>query len=304
MEWKMRAAVLAELNEALVVEERPEPAGPALDVRAAGANYADVLVRRGHYPQMPEFPYVPGLEAAGDLDGRRVVALSSDSGGAYAERMTVDPAWVFDLPDAASYQQGAALLLTYLTAWLPMTRQARLEPGQTVLVHAGAGGVGSAAIQVARHLGARVVATAGSREKQQAARDLGAEETYGYDEFSRAVKADLVIDPVGGQVFADSLRALNPLGAVVAIGFTSGPWQDVSPQFLVGRNATVHGFYLGRLMALQPGMVQEAARELLDLLGRGAIDPVIGAEVALDDATEALDLLESRRSIGKVVVLP
>ena len=262
----VRAAVLRETGGDLNLEEMSPPAGASLRVHAVGVNYADVLIRAGRYPQMPELPFVPGIEVAGDLGDRRVVALVQGMGGGYAEQVAVDPEWAFDLPANVSYASGAAFLLTYLTAWLPLTRQAVVRSGQTVLVHAAAGGVGSAAVQVARHLGARVVATAGSAEKQQLARELGAEEAYGYDEFVGAVRVDHVIDPVGGTVFADSLRVLNPLGSVTAIGFTSGPWQDVSPQLLVGRNASVHGFYLGRLMALAPALVREAIAEILPLL--------------------------------------
>jgi NADPH2:quinone reductase len=299
----VRAAVLHAVDGDLRVEDVPEPAGPAVTVRAAGINFADVLIRRGRYPQMPELPFVPGSEVAGELDGRRVFAFVRGSGGGYAERVAVDPAWVIDLPERASFAEGAAFLLTYLTAWIPLTRQARVREGQTVLVHAAAGGVGSAAIQVARHLGARVVATAGSAEKRQIALDLGAEEAYGYDEFAAAVRADHIIDPVGGKVFADSLKVLSPLGGIVAIGFAGGLWEDVSPQFLVGRNVSVHGFYLGRLTQLQPALVREAAGELVELWERGVLRPVVGAEFPLEQATEALDLIESRRSHGKVVLI-
>jgi NADPH:quinone reductase len=298
----VRAAVLHAVGGELTVEDVPEPAAPAVAVRAAGINFADVLIRRGRYPQMPELPFVPGSEVAGELDGRRVVAFVRGTGGGYAEKVAVDPSWVIELPEAASFAEGAAFLLTYLTAWLPLTRQARVREGQTVLVHAAAGGVGSAAIQVARHLGARVVATAGSAEKQQIARQLGAEEVYGYDEFAAAVRADHVLDPVGGSVFADSLKVLNPLGSIVAIGFAAGPWQQVDPQFLVGRNVSVHGFYLGRLTQLRPEVVHEAVAEIAALWTQGVFRPVVGAEFALERATEALDLIESRRSHGKVVL--
>jgi NADPH2:quinone reductase len=300
----VRAAVLREVGGGLAVEDVPEPEGPSLAVRAAGLNFADVLMRRGDYPQMPELPFVPGSEAAGELDGRRVAAFVRRGGGGYAERVAVDPDWVFELPEHASFAQGAAFLLTYLTAWIPLTRQARVREGQTVLVHAAAGGVGSAAVQVARHLGARVVATAGSAEKQQVALDLGAEEAYGYDEFAAAVTVDHVLDPVGGQVFADSLKVLDPLGSIVAIGFAGGLWQDVSPQFLVGRNVSVHGFYLGRLTALRPQVVRAAIDELFELWHAGVFEPLVGAELPLDRVNDALDLLESRRSVGKVVVVP
>jgi NADPH2:quinone reductase len=169
-------------------------------------------------------------------------------------------------------------------------------------VHAGAGGVGSAAIQLARHLGARVVATAGSEEKRRVALELGADEAYGYDELDE-VRADVVIDPVGGQVFADSLKVLNPLGSLVAIGFAAGPWPEVAPQLLVGRNVSLHGFYLGRLTQLRPDLVRGAVGELLVLWAQGSIAPRVGFELPLDRANDALDLLESRRSTGKVVLV-
>jgi NADPH:quinone reductase len=300
----VRAAVLHEIDGALSLEEVAEPEGVVLDVRAAGLNFADVLIRRGSYPQMPDLPFVPGSEVAGDVDGRRVIAFVRGSGGGYAERVSVDPEWLVDLPERASYAQGAAFLLTYLTAWLPLTRQARVREGQTVLVHAAADGVGSAAIQVARHLGARVVATAGSEAKRQVALELGAEEAYGYEEFAERVSVDHVVDPVGGRVFADSLKALRPLGSIVAIGFAGGLWTDVSPQFLVGRNISVHGFYLGRLMQLQPALVREGVGEIVELWDRGVLDPLVGAEYPLEQANEALGHLESRRSVGKVVLVP
>lgn len=300
----MRAAVLHEVGGPLAVEDVPEPEGPAVEVRAAGVNFADVLIRRGNYPQMPELPFVPGSEVAGDLEGRRVIAFVRGSGGGYAERVAVDPDWVVDLPESASYAEGAAFLLTTLTAWIPLTRQARVREGATVLVHAAAGGVGSAAVQVARHLGARVVATAGSEEKRQVALDLGAEEAWSYEEFPEHARADVVFDPVGGAVFAESLKVLAPLGGIVAIGYAGGLWQDVSPQFVVGRNISVHGFYLGRLTQLQPEIVREAVSEILGLWQAGGLKPLVGAEYPLEQATEALDLLESRRSVGKVVLVP
>lgn len=300
----MRAAVLHEVGGPLAVEDVPEPEGPAVEVRAAGVNFADVLIRRGNYPQMPELPFVPGSEVAGDLEGRRVIAFVRGSGGGYAERVAVDPDWVVDLPESASYAEGAAFLLTTLTAWIPLTRQVRVREGATVLVHAAAGGVGSAAVQVARHLGARVVATAGSEEKRQVALDLGAEEAWSYEEFPEHARADVVFDPVGGAVFAESLKVLAPLGGIVAIGYAGGLWQDVSPQFVVGRNISVHGFYLGRLTQLQPEIVREAVSEILGLWQAGGLKPLVGAEYPLEQATEALDLLESRRSVGKVVLVP
>jgi len=295
----VNAVVLREVGGDLALEKWEEPSGVVLEVRAAGVNFADVLIRRGLYPQMPELPYVLGNEVAGELDGRRVCAWSVGGGG-YAERVEVDPAWVLDLPPAASFAAGAAFLTTYLTAYIPLVSIVRAE---TVLVHAGSGGVGSAAIQLAKHRGAFVYATASSDEKREVARAMGADEVRGYDEIDD-LRVDVVIDPVGGDVFTRSLPLLNPLGAIVAIGFAGGLWQDPSVQWLVGRNAAVVGVYLGRLMKLNPGLVRAAADELLTLWRGGEIDPPVGATFPLADARDAHALIESRRHVGKVVLEP
>jgi len=299
----VRAAVLREIGGQLAIEDVSEPQQPAVVVRAAGVSFADTLIRRGAYPQMPEFPFVPGSEIAGELDGRRVMGFVRGAGGGYAEKAAVDPRWILDLPDGASFAEGAGFLLGFLTAWIPLTRQLPSVEGRTVLVHAAAGGVGSAAVQVARHLGARVVGTASTEEKRAFVRELGAESVYGYDEFADAVRPDIVVDPVGGSVFVRSLSALEPLGAIIAIGYAAGPWQDVSPQLIVGRNISVVGFYLGRLMRLRPEVVRRAAEELVELWRAGALKPIVGGEYSLDDATDALDALESRRTVGKIVLV-
>jgi NADPH2:quinone reductase len=296
----MKAVVLREVGGDLALEDVPDAEGESVvHVRAAGVNFADVLVRRGMYPQMPELPHVLGNEVAGDLEGRRVLALPRSAGG-YAERVEVDPQWTFDLPDNATYAAGAAFLTTYLTAYIPLLHLAR---PQSVLVHAGSGGVGSAAIQIAKHLGATVAATASSEEKRAVARAAGADKVLGYDEIDE-LRVDVVIDPVGGEVFTRSLPLLNPLGTIVAIGFAGGLWQDPSVQWLVGRNAAVFGFFLGRLMKLQPEYVRGRADELLALWAQGAIDPLVGATFPLADANGAHALIEERKHVGKVVLEP
>jgi NADPH2:quinone reductase len=295
--------VLREVGGEFALEDVPDPEGASVvDVRAAGVNFADILIRRGMYPQMPELPYVLGNEVAGDLDGRRVLALARSAGG-YAERVEVDPEWTFALPDNASYAAGASFLTTYLTAYIPLTLQTRVGLGSTVLVHAGSGGVGSAAIQIAKNLGATVIATASSEEKRAVARDAGADDAIGYDEIDE-LRVDVVIDPVGGDVFTRSLPTLNPLGSIIAIGFAGGLWQDPSVQWLVGRNAAVVGFYLGRLMKLRPALVKECADALLAMWASDEIDPLVGATFALADADGAHALIEARKHVGKVVLEP
>ena len=304
----MRAVLLRETGgpEQLQLAEVPDPepgdGEVVVRVRAAGINFADVLVRQGRYPQPPELPTVPGSEVAGEVDGRRVMALPR--GGGYAEAITVDEQLVVPLPDSASFEEGAGFLLTFLTAWIPLTRQVRVEPGSVVLVHAGSGGVGSAAIQVAKHLGARVVATASTDAKRGVALEQGADEAFGYDEFPEKVRADIVLDPVGGDVFTQSFDVLNPLGTVVAIGFAGGWWEPLDPAPLVGRNLGLQGFYLGRLMRHNPKIVRDAIGELLELWSSGAVKPLVGASFPLEQAGQAHELIESRRHVGKVVLVP
>src|SRR5687768_18013679 len=175
----MRAAVLHEVGGPLSVEDVPDPeAGEGqslVEVKAAGINFADALIKNGKYPQPPPLPVVLGNEVAGDVDGRRVLAFVRGSGGGYAEKVVADNEWIFDLPAGAGYADGAAFLTTYLTAWIPMTRQARIHRDSNVLVTAAAGGVGTAAIQVAAFCGATVTAAAGSEDKLALARTLSAQ---------------------------------------------------------------------------------------------------------------------------------
>jgi NADPH2:quinone reductase len=253
---------------------------------------------------MPEFPVVLGSEIAGELeDGTRVMAITSGAGG-YAELAAVDPAQVVPLPEHASFAEGASFLLTFLTAYIPLTRQARVTDATTVLVHAAAGGVGTAAVQLAKVLGARVVAAVGSAEKLGACLELGADEAFVYEELPEDLKADVLVDPVGGELFAAGIARLRPLGVVLAIGSAAGPWPETSPGLLVGRNVGVQGFYLGRLLRHAPEVVGAATGELLGLWRQGAFRPLVGAELPLAEVERAHELLESRASVGKVVLVP
>jgi NADPH2:quinone reductase len=306
----VKAVVLRETGgpERLEYAEVPDPQpgeGQVLvRVRAAGVNFADVLVRQGRYPQPPDLPTILGREIAGEVGGRRVMTASGAETGGYAELAAASEEWLAPLPDSASFEEGAAFLTTFLTAYIPLTRLTRVGPGSTVLVHAGAGGVGSAAIQLARHLGATVLATASSDEKRRVARQLGADQVYGYDEFADHVKADVVLDTVGGSIFKQSIGVLKPLGAIVAIGFADGWWDPLDTALIVGRNLAVQGFYLGRLMKLQPDVVHEATREVVELWEQGAVKPLVGATFSLEQTGEAHRLIEERRSVGKIVLVP
>jgi NADPH2:quinone reductase len=303
----LRAAVLPAVDAPFELREVPEPVrqeGEALvRVRAAGINFLDILVRRGRYPQMPELPAVLGYELSGELeDGTRVMALVTT--GAYAELAAVARSSLVPLPEGATFAEGAGFLLTFLTAYVPLTRQVRVGEGRTVLVHAAAGGVGTAAIQVAGALGARVVAAVGSAGKLELCRELGAEEAYLYDELPDDLRVDVVMDPVGGELFEGAVPRLRPLGQLVAIGYAGGLWPELQPAQLVGRNVGVQGVYIGRLLRHAPDVIAAATRELLELWRTGTIRPRVGAELPLAEVEQAHELVESRRSVGKVVLVP
>jgi NADPH:quinone reductase len=303
----VRAAVLSSVDGEFELRDLPDPSPEGrvlVTVRAAGVNFADVLIRRGRYPQMPEFPVVLGSEIAGELeDGTRVMAITAGAGG-YAEIAAVDRAQIVPLPEHASFAEGASFLLTFLTAYIPLTRQARLKPETTVLVYAAAGGVGTAAVQLARAFGARVVAAVGSAGKLDACLELGAAEAYVYDDLPDDLKVDVVVDPVGGELFAQGIARLKPLGVLLALGSAAGPWPETNPGLLVGRNVGVQGFYLGRLLRLAPELVGTAVGELLALWQTGAFTPLVGAELPLGEVERAHELMESRGSVGKVVLVP
>jgi NADPH2:quinone reductase len=303
----LRAAVLPAVDAPLELREVPDPVPGDCEalvrVRAAGINFIDILTRHGRYPQMPDLPTVLGYELAGELeDGSRVMALAT--GGAYAELAAVRRSSLVPLPDSASFAEGASFLLTFLTVYIPLTRQVRFEEERTVLVHAAAGGVGTAAIQVARALNAEVVAAVGSPEKLELCRELGAKEAYVYDDLPEDLRVDVVIDPVGGELFEAAAARLRPLGQLVAIGYAGGLWPEIQPAQIVGRNIGVQGVYLGRLLRHAPDVVAAATRELLELWSGRRIRPVVGAEFPLADVEQAHELVESRRSTGKVVLLP
>ena len=304
----MKALVLDE-DRRLELRDVSEPVAgtgqTVVEVRAAGVNYADVLIREGRYPQPPPLPYVPGSEVAGTTAvGRRVVGFVRVEGGGYAERVAVEDDWLFDLPARASFEQGAAFVLAYLTAWIPLTRQVVLRPGARVLVTAAAGGVGSAGVQLAASLGAHVVGAVGSPEKRDHVLGLGAAEAILYDEVGGLEPFDVILDQVGGEVFAAGLERLRPLGTIVAVGFAGGAWPTVDPARLVGRNTSVAGFYLGRLMRFQPELVRIAVGQLLEQWAAGSISPSVGAAFPLAEGPAALQMVADRRSTGKVVLLP
>ena len=318
----MRAVQISTLDgpEAVAVVDVPEPAADGqvlVEVHVAGLNFPDVLQSRGQYQMKPELPFVPGSEVAGVVrsapqgagvaPGDRVAAFSVLGG--MAELVAVPPALVFPLPDAVSFEAGAALPMNYLTMHFGLVRRGRLQEGETVLVHGAAGGIGTATIQLAKAYGARVVAVVSTEEKGAVATAAGADDVVLADGFLARVKeltggrgVDLVVDPVGGDRFTDSLRSLAPEGRLLVVGFTGGDIPTVKVNRLLLNNLSVVGVGWGAFWMSRMEYLQEQWRELLPLLQAGRLDPPLGAVLPLEQAVQALQEIDQRRATGKVLL--
>lgn len=291
-----------------------------ITVRSAGINFADVLIRRGAYAQPPSLPTIVGNEVAGEVlvgdpDGRfatgeRVMALTLGGGG-YAEVVAAPVEHVFPLPPQLSYEDGATLLMAGCTALLALESTLRLREGETVLIHGAGGGVGAAAVQVARSLGGRVIGTATSQERLALVADLGADAVIDRSSahFVGRVRAaagargvDAVIDPLGGEVLVQSLALLRPFGRLVSVGEAAGSWPDLEVARLVGRNIGVHGVYLARAAKHAPETVRAAGERISALARDGVLRSPVSAVFPLADAARAHQLIESRRHVGKLAL--
>lgn len=288
-----------------------------IDVHAAGVTFPDVLQTRGLYQIKPPVPFTPGSEVAGVVRaapegsgvaaGQRVAAFVGFGG--FCETVAADPAMVFPLPDRMSFEQGAAVPMNVLTAHFALQRRAALREGETVLVHGAAGGVGSASIQLAKALGARVIGVVSTEAKADLARAAGADDVVFADGFKDAVKeltggrgVDVVVDPVGGDRFTDSLRCLAREGRLLVIGFTGGEIPTVKVNRLLLNNISVVGVAWGEFFLHHMGYLHEQWNDLLPLLAAGKLDPHIGARYPMDKAADALASMEERSAVGKVVL--
>jgi len=297
--------------------DEPEPAeGQVLvDVHAAGVTFPEVLQSKGLYQIQPELPFVPGSEVAGTVRsapegsglsvGQRVAAFPGIGG--FAETVAVDPRQVFRIPDEMSFETAAAIPMNVLTSHFALVQRGRLQAGEIVLVHGAAGGIGTASIQLAKVLGARVVAVVSSDAKAQIARDAGADDVVRVDGFKDAVKeltggVDVVVDPVGGDRFIDSLRCLRPEGRLLVIGFTGGEIPTVKVNRLLLNNTAVIGVGWGHYWMPHPEYLQRQWDELWPHLSAGALDPLIGSRFPLSEAGKALQTLDERAALGKVVL--
>ncbi|MCS6805423.1 MAG: NADPH:quinone oxidoreductase family protein [Acidobacteriota bacterium] len=299
---------------------RPTPAANEvlIQIEAASVNYADTMQRRGIYPGGPQPPYIPGLEVAGRVVelgasvsnvevGQPVMTLTGRGG--YAQFVSVPASMLMPVPEDFSMEQAAAFPIVFLTAFFALKRYGRLQAGESVLIQAAGGGVGTAAVQLAKHMGARVFACAGSDEKLERVRALGADEIINYrtNDFADVVKhltggrgVDLVLETVGGNVFEKSMTILAPFGRLVTYGAAGGQLGSVNSRTLIMNNATVTGVNLN-LIARTPEL-GPAMCELLGMIRGTSIRPIIGHTFALDQAADAHRLIESRESFGKIVL--
>ncbi|SDJ21318.1 NADPH2:quinone reductase [Frankineae bacterium MT45] len=315
----MRGIELTEFGgpETLKVGDLPDPVpGPGeqlLDVLAAGVNYADTHQTEDSYLAKQSLPLIPGSEVVVRAqDGSRLLGFVS--GGGYAQRIALNPDYLFKIPDAVSNADALTTLVQGATAWHLLKTSAHLAEGETVVVHAGAGGVGTIAIQLAKRWGAgRVIATASSEVKRNLASELGADVTVDAhaSDLTAALReanggrgVDVVLEMTGGKVFDDSLKALAPLGRLVVFGMAGRtPPTPVIPATLMGRSTAVIGFWLVHI-AQRPALMAEAVNGLLGLLANGELRAVVGGTYSLEQAAEAHGALLDRSSVGKLVLDP
>lgn len=295
-----------------IEDPKPETGEVVVEVEAAALNFFDILMCRGEYQERPELPFSPGGEVSGTADGRRVIATPFPAGG-YSEKVAVSESSLFPIPDSLPFEEAAAMHIIYQTAHFALHRRANLSEGETVLVHAGAGGVGSAAIQLAKAAGAKVIATAGGDEKVEVCRKLGADVTIDYrkEDFIPAVKgatdgrgADVIFDPVGGDVFDGSRRCVAFEGRIIIIGFAGGRIAEAPTNHALIKNYSVVGLHWGLYNRIKPELVRETHEELMRLYEAGDIAPLIHSVVPFADVPDALVELGGRKTYGKLVTKP
>jgi NADPH:quinone reductase len=325
----MRAVQITELSgprSALAEVDLPDPEpshpmtpgrGVVVDVHAAGVSFPELLQTRGEYQIKPPLPFVPGSEVGGTVRsapegsgfsaGDRVAAFCML--GAFAEVAVAPEFLTFPLSAELDFAQGAGLVLNYHTAYFALKLRGRLAEGESVLVHGAAGGIGTATVQVAKGLGARTIAVVSSDDKERVAREAGADEVVRSDgDWKDQAKewsgggVDVVIDPVGGDRFTDSLRSLREGGRCVVVGFTAGSIPEVRVNRLLLNNLEVVGAGWGAYVLGKPDVNAEIGAALARLVDEGFVRPIVGARFPLERAADALELLDGRGATGKVVL--
>ncbi|AXI85499.1 NADPH:quinone oxidoreductase family protein [Actinospica acidiphila] len=296
--------------------ERPTPGEGQvlLRVRAADINFPDALMCRGQYQVRPPLPFTPGVEICGETeDGRRVIANPALPHGGFAEYALADAAALLPAPDALDDAEAAALHIGYQTAWFALHRRARLEAGETLLVHAAAGGVGSAAVQLGKAAGATVIGVAGGAGKAAVARDLGCDVVIDRREQDvvAAVKeatggrgADVIFDPVGGDAYTQSARTVAFEGRIVIVGFASGTIPSPGLNHALIKNYAILGLHWGLYNTRDPELVRHCHEQLTGLAAKGAIKPLVSERVPLAGAADAVQRVADGVTTGRVTVLP
>jgi NADPH2:quinone reductase len=314
-------------DSALAVVDLPQPEsshmltpgeGVVVDVHVAGVSFPELLQTRGEYQMKPPLPYVPGSEVGGVVrsapDGASVKAGDRVAAfcalGGWAETTVAPEFFTFKLSPELDFAQGAGLILNYHTAYFSLAMRGRLRAGETVLVHGAAGGVGTASLQVAKGLGARTIALVSSEEKARVAQAAGADETVLLGdawkdevvEISGSGGVDVVLDPVGGDRFTDSLRCLREDGRLVVVGFTGGSIPQVKVNRLLLRNTEVIGAGWGGYVLSKPDLNREIGAAVNAMVDDGFIRPIVGERFPFERAADALKTLDERRATGKVVL--
>jgi NADPH2:quinone reductase len=325
----MKAIQIVDLtgpDSALELLDLPEPepthmlspgAGVVIDVHCAGVAFPELLQTRGEYQIKPPLPFVPGSEVSGIVRGAPVdatvkagerVAAFCGLGG-FAETAVAPPFLTFALPAALDFAQGAALILNYHTVYFALVPRGRLREGETVLVHGAAGGVGTAALQVAKGLGARTIAVVSSEAKRQVALEAGADHVVRSDgawkDEARELSnggVDIVLDPVGGDRFTDSLRSLREGGRLVVVGFAGGSIPEVKVNRLLLGNTEVIGAGWGGYAISRPEVNGEIGAAINRLIEQGFVRPILGERFPLERAADALRAIDERRATGKIVL--
>ncbi|MFD5029241.1 NADPH:quinone oxidoreductase family protein [Streptomyces sp. NPDC058220] len=296
--------------------ERPVPGDGQVQllVRAANINFPDALLCRGHYQVRPPLPFTPGVEICGETeDGRRVIATPALPHGGLSQYVVADAAALLPAPEALDDAEAAALHIGYQTGWFGLHRRARLQAGETLLVHAAAGGVGSAAVQLGKAAGATVIGVVGGPEKARVARELGCDVVIDRrtDDIVAAVKeatggrgADVVYDPVGGDAYTASAKCVAFEGRIVVVGFASGAIPSPALNHALVKNYSVMGLHWGLYNTKDPAAVLRCHEELTGLAERGAIKPLISERVPMKGAADAVQRVADGVTTGRVVVLP
>lgn len=307
-----------EPREVMTLDEtdRPVPGEGQvlLSVRGANINFPDALLCRGQYQVRPPLPFTPGVEICGETeDGRRVLATPALPNGGLAEYVVVDEAALLPAPDALDDAEAAALHIGYQTGWFGLHRRARIQPGETLLVHAAAGGVGSAAVQLGKAAGATVIGVAGGPEKAAVARALGCDlviDRRGED-IVAAVKeatggrgADVVYDPVGGDAYAKSVKCIAFEGRIVVVGFAGGTIPQPALNHALVKNYSILGLHWGLYNTKDPAAVRACHEELTRLAAQGIVKPLVSERVPMSGAASAVQRVADGTSTGRIVVLP